>query len=67
MPRLDNLKPFLLAAYGEPDRISIASNGDVPGMSLNHFLSGGLVGIATNGLKLGQFSGTTSGQSSSRR
>jgi hypothetical protein len=66
MPRLDNLKPFLLAAYGEPDRITIASNGDVPGMSLNHFLSGGLVGIAANGLHLGQFAGTSGGRISSR-
>ena len=66
MPRLDNLKPFLVAAYGEPDRIALASNGDVPGMSLNNFLSGGLVGIATNGLRLGQFAGTTSTRSSSR-
>lgn len=66
MPRLDNLKPFLLAAYGEPDRITIASNGDVPGMSLNNFLSGGLVGIAANGLRLGQFAGTSGARISSR-
>jgi ferric-dicitrate binding protein FerR (iron transport regulator) len=66
MPRLDNLKPFLIAAYGEPDRITIASNGDVPGMSLNSFLSGGLFGIATNGLRLGQFAGTSGGRFSSR-
>jgi ferric-dicitrate binding protein FerR (iron transport regulator) len=66
MPRLDNLKPFLLAAYGEPDRITIASNGDVPGMSLNNFLSGGLVGIAANGLRLGQFTGTSGARIPSR-
>lgn len=66
MPRLDNLKPFLIAAYGEPDRITIASNGDVPGISLNSFLSGGVFGIATNGLRFGQFAGTTGGRLSSR-
>lgn len=66
MPRLDNLKPFLIAAYGEPDRITIASNGDFPGMGLNSFLSGGVFGIATNGLRLGQFTGTTAARSSSR-
>jgi len=66
MPRLDNLKPFLIAAYGEPDRITIASNGDVPGMGLNGFLSGGVFGIATNGLRLGQFAGTSAARSSSR-
>ena len=66
LPRLDNLKPFLIAAYGEPDRITIASNGEVPGMSLNNFLSGGLFGIATSGLRLGQFAGTSGARSSSR-
>lgn len=66
LPRLDNLKPFLIAAYGEPNRITIASNGDVPGMSLNSFLTGSVFGIATNGLRLGQFAGTSGARSSSR-
>ena len=61
-----NLKPFLIAAYGEPDRITIASNGDVPGMSLNNFLSGSVLGLAANGLQLGHFAGTSRGRSSSR-
>jgi len=60
MPRLDNLKPFLIAAYGEPDRITIASNGEVPGMSLNSFLSGGVFGMVR------QFAGTSGAPSSSR-
>jgi hypothetical protein len=66
LPPLDNLKPFLIAAYGEPDRITIASNGDVPGMALKNFLTGGVFGIATNGLRLGQFAGTSGARSSSR-
>lgn len=66
IPNMSNLKPFLIAAYGEPDRITIASNGDVPGMSLNNFLSGSVLGLAANGLQLGQFAGTSQGRSSSR-
>ncbi len=66
MPKLQNLKPFLIAAYGEPDRITMASNGYVPGMSLNSFLSGGVFGIAANGLRTGEFAGTTGTRSSSR-
>ena len=66
LPNLSNLKPFLLAAYGEPDRITIASNGEVPGISLNSFLSGGVLGIAANGLQFGQFAGTSRGRLSSR-
>jgi len=66
LPRLDNLKPFLIAAYGEPERITVAGSGNVPGMSLNGFLSGGLMGIVGNGLRLGNFAGTTGTRSSSR-
>ena len=63
---LDNLKPFLLAAYGEPDRITIASNGDVPGISLNNFLSGGVFGLAASGLPFGQMMGTSNARIPSR-
>jgi hypothetical protein len=43
------LKPTLFTAYGEEDRITVATNGDLLGMSLNHLLSGNLMGV-TKGL-----------------
>jgi hypothetical protein len=63
---LGNLKPFLMAAYGEPDRIAVASTGDVLGMSLNNFLSGSLFNLANNALPWAQVLGTTGARSSSR-
>jgi len=55
---LANVKPWMIAAYGEPDRITVASNGDVMGMSLTNFLSGNVLGMAGNVLPFGQFHGT---------
>lgn len=66
LANLSNLKPFLIAAYGEPDRITLANSGEVPSMSLNNFLSGGVFGLAASGLDLGQFVGTSRAHSSSR-
>jgi hypothetical protein len=63
---LGNLKPFLMAAYGEPDRIAVASTGDVLGMSLNNFLSGSVFNLANNALPWAQVLGTTGARSSSR-
>ncbi len=63
---LGNLKPFLIAAYGEPDRVSVASTGDLLGMSLNNFLSGSIFHMATDALPWAQVLGTTGAQSSSR-
>ncbi|HJT88711.1 MAG TPA: FecR domain-containing protein [Bryobacteraceae bacterium] len=63
---MGNLKPWLLAAYRQPDRITIASKGDMLGMSLNNFLSGGVLSIARNGLPLGQLLGTSRPGTSSR-
>jgi hypothetical protein len=63
---LGNLKPFLMAAYGEPDRIAVASTGDVLGMSLNNFLSGSVLNMANNALPWAQVLGTTGARSSSR-
>ena len=39
MPALD-LKPMLIAAYSEPDAITLASNSDVLGATLGRFLTG---------------------------
>jgi ferric-dicitrate binding protein FerR (iron transport regulator) len=63
---LGNLKPFLVAAYGEPDRIAVASTGDVLGMSLNNFLSGSVFNLANKALPWAQVLGTTKARSSSR-
>jgi hypothetical protein len=44
IPDLGNLKPSLIAAYGEPDRITIASNKNILGKSMTDLLSGNLAG-----------------------
>jgi ferric-dicitrate binding protein FerR (iron transport regulator) len=44
IPDLGNLKPSLIAAYGEPDRITIASNKNLLGKSVTDLLSGNLAG-----------------------
>jgi hypothetical protein len=41
---LGNLEPSLIAAYAEPDRITIASNKNVLGKSVTDLLSGNLAG-----------------------
>jgi hypothetical protein len=39
---LGNMKPTLIAAYGEPDHINVATSGDLMGMSLTNLMSGNL-------------------------
>ena len=58
LPDLSNLKPSLIAAYGEPDRITIASNRNMLGKSVADLLSGNLLGIAGSALPFSQFQGT---------
>ncbi|MBV9504043.1 MAG: FecR domain-containing protein [Acidobacteriia bacterium] len=53
------LKPFLVAAYGEPDRITLASTGDLLGMGFHSFLTGSLLGIARDSLPMPQLFGTS--------
>ena len=36
MQNLSNMKSTLIAAYGEPDRISVATSGNLMGMSLSN-------------------------------
>jgi hypothetical protein len=55
---LGNLKPTFVAAYGEPDRITIAGSGNMLGMSLSNMTSGSLLGIAGGALPFPQFQGT---------
>jgi hypothetical protein len=56
--RLGNLKPTLIAAYGAPDRITVASNGDVMGARLESLLTGDPAGWAGASIPLGQLFGT---------
>jgi len=55
------MKPMLIAAYGEPDRISVATSGDLMGMSLTNLVTGNLLGIAGNAIPFRQFQGAPRG------
>jgi hypothetical protein len=55
---LGNLKPSLIAAYGAPDRITVASAGDVLGARLESLLTGDPTGWTANSIPLGQLLGT---------
>jgi hypothetical protein len=39
---LSNMKPTMIAAYGEPDRISVASTGDLMGLDPANLITGNL-------------------------
>jgi hypothetical protein len=56
---LVNPKPRLIAAYAEPDRVTLASTGDLLGISLNNLLTGSVLGAARNMLPLTQLLGTS--------
>ena len=47
---LGNMKPMLVAAYGEPDRITVAGGGSMFGSALSNVLSGNVLGLVGNGL-----------------
>ena len=61
LQNLGNMKPTLIAAYGERDRISVATSGDLMGMSLTSLVSGNLLGIAGNAIPFNQFQGAGRG------
>ena len=42
MQNLSNMKSTLIAAYGEPDRISVATSGNLMGLSLSNLITGDL-------------------------
>ncbi len=51
---LSNMKSTLIAAYGEPDRISVATSGNLMGLSVNNLITGNL----QNAIPFTQFMGT---------
>jgi hypothetical protein len=58
LQKLGDLKPAFIAAYGEPDRITIAGSGSMLGPSLANITSGSLLGLAGGALPFKQFQGT---------
>jgi ferric-dicitrate binding protein FerR (iron transport regulator) len=50
---LGNLKPNLIAAYGESDRLTFAANGDLLGPNLTKLMSGDLSGMFTTAIPFG--------------
>ena len=66
MQNLSNPKPAFIAAYGEPDRITIAGNGKTLGLGVAQFMSGSLLGIAGQALPVLQLQGTRARESAFR-
>ncbi len=55
------MKPSLIAAYAEPDKLTFATNGDVLGSAVGALMSGDLRGMAAGALPfLPMFHGQTS-------
>jgi hypothetical protein len=54
MQSLGSMKSTLIAAYGEPDRISVATSGNLMGMNLSNLITGNL----QNAIPFTQFMGT---------
>ena len=50
--QLGNLKPMLVAVYGEPDRIEVAGTGEQFKLPIAALLSGNLSGIAGAGFSM---------------
>jgi hypothetical protein len=51
---LSNMKSTLIAAYGEPDRITVATSGNLMGLSASNLITGNL----QNAIPFTQFMGT---------
>jgi hypothetical protein len=54
MQGLSNMKSTLIGVYGEPDRISVATSGNLMGMSFSNLITGSL----QNAIPFTQFMGT---------
>jgi len=55
---LGNLKPSLIAAYGAPDRITVATSSDLLGARLENLLTGDPAGWTAGSFPLGKLFGT---------
>jgi hypothetical protein len=55
---LGNMKPTLVAAYGEPSSLTIASGDNVLGAGLTNLMTGNLAGLVGNVLPIGQLAGS---------
>jgi len=65
-PNLGSMKPTFVAAYGEPDRITIAGNGGMLGMSAGNIANASLLSIAGNSLPMAALQGTPARQGAFR-
>ncbi len=54
---LGDMKPVMIAAYGEPDRITVAASGNLFGNELSNMLSGNVLGALGGGLPVGRWPG----------
>ena len=54
---LSNIKPMMITAYGEPDRITIAGAGDLSS-GMSNLMGGNLLGTLGNAVPFLQFQGT---------
>ncbi len=54
---LSTMKPSLIAAYGEPDRLTVATGSNLIGGSLAGAMTGNLAGIIGQAVPLPQFRG----------
>jgi hypothetical protein len=57
MKSLSNMKPMMITAYGEPDRITIAGAGDLSSGMAN-LMGGNLLGALGNAVPFSQFQGS---------
>jgi FecR protein/Putative zinc-finger len=64
---LGNMKPLFIAAYGEPDRITVSGQGNALSKGIGSLISGNIMGVVGDALPLGQFSGTNRPQHSLSR
>jgi FecR protein/Putative zinc-finger len=55
---LANMKPLFLAAYGEPDRITVSGNGNGLGQGIASLIGGNLMGVVGNAIPFSPFQGT---------
>jgi hypothetical protein len=55
---LAHMKPLFLAAYGEPDRITVSGSGNGLGQGLTGLIEGNLMGMVGNVMPFPQFQGT---------